>query len=123
MGNAVRASNLINMNMKEFNEAAPESEYNAICLKSMNYKTSLLYGEKMILLPNDLHKIMKFFIKHLRPLFIDDEKEPPHKRFLFTSSRGQKTHITHSNISQSLTITFRKAGVFNKETYVDFTSH
>ena len=49
MANATRASNIINVTIKDLKEAQPLEEYNgAYGMKSTKYKTSLLYGTKMM---------------------------------------------------------------------------
>ena len=89
LGNAVRSSNLINLNYRELKDVALAPEYNnARSIKSLNYKTSLLYGEKMILLPEVLYQLLVIYFEKLRPLFIQDDNEEDHERFIFTSSRG-----------------------------------
>ena len=116
LGNALRASNIINLTFYEFEAAVPEPDYeNGMSFRSANYKTSLLYGEKIILLPKECYQRMKFFVYHLRKQFIDDGHLKSHERRIFTSSRGNKETITDSNISQGITSAFEKSGVLTNE--------
>ena len=46
---------------------------NAKCIISIKYKTSMLYGKKMMVLPIDVFKILEIYITVLRPQIIDNK--------------------------------------------------
>lgn len=88
MGNAARSSNLSNITLYDLGEVTTEKDYNnAKCIRSEHYKTSLLYGDKLLLFPDYLFKQIQIYTEHMRPLFINDENQPARDRFLFTTSR------------------------------------
>jgi len=114
-GNAARASNIINITLEDFDNAQEEPEYHAMSIRSVNYKTSLLYGEKMLLFGKDLFFHIETYVKFCRPLLIRDEDKLQNERYLFTSSRPNNSNgrITHSALANSLTSTFQSANVLN----------
>ena len=118
--NACRSSNLINMTLYDFNMATTHEDFpNAKVVKSKRYKTSMLYGTKMVVFNEALHRHTELYIKHLRPLIISDDGFDDKERFLFTSSKASKstktTAMTQSLVSNSLTSTFREAEVYKDE--------
>lgn len=120
IGNAARASNLINMTLADVENASINEEYeNARSISSSNYKTSMLYGKKVLMLSEEVYQYLLSYIKYLRPLFVVDIGLPSHKRYVFTSSRTKKGDqygtVEHSLISNALTTTFKAAGVFDKD--------
>ena len=44
---AARSSNLQNMTIYDLEEAKEDKDYDAMCVRSLQYKTSLLYGGKI----------------------------------------------------------------------------
>ena len=81
--NAARASNLMKITIDDVKNARPHEDLNAHVFKSSKYKTSIIYGSKMMVVPNDLYPIILQFVEKLRPI-INGSRE---NRFLFTSSR------------------------------------
>ncbi|XP_066924389.1 titin homolog isoform X3 [Clytia hemisphaerica] len=109
MGNAARASNLINLCQQEVNNAELEEEFDAYAISSINYKTSLLYGVKKLLLGKDLFQQLNNYIKHLRPkITCDPDNDNLH---VFTSSR-EKGPMSHSAISNAMTTIFKSIPEF-----------
>ena len=96
--NAARSSNLCNITLKEFNNAYDDKEYKSKVMKNANYKTSLIYGGKLIVLNKDIHTLLKQYIDYYRPKIIEDAIEDDNKRFIFNTSR--KT-IALQQMSQS----------------------
>ena len=86
IGNAARASNIQNMTIKDMKKGTEDEEYEAICVRSCRYKTSLLYGEKKLLFGKDLFDQIKYYTENLRQLLCKDAKLEDHKRYLFTQS-------------------------------------
>jgi hypothetical protein len=116
-GNGARASNLQNITIYDLNSAEIDEEFDAVCVRSSMYKTSLLYGEKKLLFGRDLFKQITFYVENLRPMITKDELEEDHKRFLFTTSRKkeQTCQMTQSAVSNCLTKAFELAGVLCKD--------
>ena len=74
-GNACRASNLINITIEDFENDKKDNTYDAWSISSTNFKTSLLYGEKKILLGDDLYTHAGNFKKFLRHKITTDNKK------------------------------------------------
>ena len=105
-GNACRASNLINMTVQDVEKAHKEKAYDAWSFSSNNYKTSLLYGEKKILLGEDIYQQVVRFVKFLRPKISPSNTAKSSEQPLFTSVRGNGGFLTHSCISNAMTSLF-----------------
>ncbi|XP_066923244.1 uncharacterized protein [Clytia hemisphaerica] len=93
-GNATRSSNIINMTLQHVNEAKTSKEFDsnapAMIMKSDIYKTSIIYGDKLIVVPSDVFLQIQNYIKFVRPVLMSDDKKPDDKRLLFTSSRPKE---------------------------------
>ena len=115
--NCLRASNLMNIRLIDVEKITKHKEIDgAYVLTNDEYKVSMIYGAKIILLDEILYQQIQIFIKLFRPLLAADERLASIKRYLFTSSRiptnkplGVK--MDHSAISNALTSTFKKAKV------------
>ena len=115
--NCLRASNLMNIRLIDVEKITKHKEIDgAYVLTNDEYKMSMIYGAKIILLDEILYQQIQIFIKLFRPLLAADERLASIKRYLFTSSRiptnkplGVK--MDHSAISNALTSTFKKAKV------------
>lgn len=59
----------------------------AVVFQSKKYKTSLLYGTKVILIPKDMFAEMKTYVSQLRAHLNHDDDKSDSDRPLFTSSR------------------------------------
>ena len=106
--NATRASNLINLTLQDLKEAKHDAEFDALCILSKKYKTSLLYGRKAIVLPEELYGQLSNFVTHLRPRIADasDATLPDDEKAIFLCS-GSGSRMTHSTISNGLTHLFK----------------
>ena len=58
--NAARASNLMNITVSDVTDAKKHEEMPAFVFKSTKYKTSIIYGSKIMLVPEDLYP---FFVR------------------------------------------------------------
>lgn len=103
--NCLRASNLINMTIHDFQQAKKDNEIQGAYRFYINkYKTSLVYGEKVILVSDTLYDQMNSYITHVRPIITDG----------FTSSiedtkaRELMNQINHSLVSKCLSRSFKK---------------
>ena len=119
--NCLRASNLTNISLEDVKKIEKHHEIEeAWVLTNEEYKVSMIYGAKIILLDSILNEQIKNYIELFRPLVTADDHLADTKRYLFTSSRiftnkplGQK--MDHSAISNSLTAIFKKALVSDKK--------
>ena len=85
--NCLRVSNLMNMTIYDFQQANSDAEINgAYRFYNNKYKTSLVYGEKVILVSESLHDQIKTFITYVRPTLTDDKFRSAKLRYIFTSS-------------------------------------
>lgn len=103
LGNAARSSNIMNITLHDIQKSDMYNEYNAKAIRSNEYKTSLLYGEKLLLLPMDIFDQLENYIKNMRSLLLEDEDKEAHERYLFTTCRKNK--MTASAISNALSST------------------
>ena len=72
------------MSVYDVEEAKWDEEFSAFLLRNENYKTSLLYGAKIIVISECLHKLFKSYIKNCRPFFVD--KCPENKKQSYQKS-------------------------------------
>ena len=117
--NCLRASNLINMTIHDFQQAKKDNEIQgAYRFYNNKYKTSLVYGEKVILVSDTLHDQMNSYITHVRPIITDDKFRSAKLRYIFTSStedtkaRELMNQMNHSLVSKCLSRSFEKSKVF-----------
>ena len=123
--NALRASNLINMILKDFNAAKPDKEITeTFVFRSDKYKVSLIYGAKILLASQKLFQHIKLYMKYLRPLLKDDKHRLDRERYFFVASRsdaGDKkvVQLKHSTLTRCMTRSLERAGLFEgkKEIY------
>ena len=115
--NGARASNLINITTEDVTTAVEHEEFPAYVFKSKNYKTSIIYGTKIMVVPEDIYNFYKIFVNYVRPII-----SSPASKYLFTSSRDKadgSSCIEHSLISNGMTKSFQLANVLaNKSTRV-----
>ena len=115
--NCLRASNLMNISLQDVNKITKHEEIDgAYVLVNEEYKVSMLYGAKIILLDSILYEQLKLYIEVYRPIVSNDSKLHDQNRYVFASSRitttkplGQK--MDHSAISNAMTSAFSKAKV------------
>lgn len=88
--------------------------FSILIFRSEYYKTSLLYGDKMLLMSHDLFSQLNKYITFLRPLIVPD----PDCSYVFTSSRynPKEPRMTHSLVSGSLTATVKAANILAEKT-------
>ena len=114
--NALRASNLMNITLKEVQAAKKHGELDAFVFKNNKYKTSLIYGAKIILVPTLTYHHVQLYIKFLRPTILLDSHRALRDRYLFVASKQDtgKTlgTVSHSLITARLSRCFEKAGIF-----------
>ena len=85
--NCLRASNLKSITLKDLGKLIQMIKLTEHVLKNEKYKTSLLYGLKIILLSQTYLQQIKLYIENIRPFVTKDDKNHPSQRCLFTSSR------------------------------------
>ena len=96
--NCLRSSNLMNVTIHDFEQAKKHEEIeNAYTFTSTKYKTSLVYGAKIILVSRAVYMQLKIYVKMIRPILIEDETKSPKLRFIFTSSAKSKDRISGTN--------------------------
>ena len=114
--NALRASNLMNITLKEVQAAKKHGELDALVFKNNKYKTSLIYGAKIVLVPTLTYHHIQLYVKFLRPMILLDSHRALRDRYLFVASKQDtgKTlgTISHSLITDRLSRCFEKAGIF-----------
>ena len=110
IGNGLRASNIIELRVRDFMECATAPEYPGHkVVTNSSYKTSTIYGEKFIVVPNKLHDQFLFYEKHLHHLITAKKS----KRAFFPAST-ESLKMSQANVSSSLTASFNSAKVFTK---------
>ena len=73
--NACRTSNLSNLTLEDMLQASKEESFpDAMIIDQRKYKTSFVYGRKALVLPIDIFRQLQRYIKHYRPLLVDDER-------------------------------------------------
>ena len=75
--NALWASNLINITLREVQSAKQHQELDALVFKNNKYKSSLIYSAKIILVPTLTYKHIQLYVKYLRPTLILDSYRAP----------------------------------------------
>ena len=111
--NGLRASNLIQLHLKDAENAYGHKDYpGQMVIENSKYKTSSIYGEKLIVLPQALYQQLQKYIKYCRPLFTIGKKSS--RLFLPTSDSCK---LNQSNVSSSLSSSFQKARIFTNREY------
>ena len=86
--NCLRASDLESITLEDVGKIKSNDKIDRThVLKNKKYKTSMLYGAKIILLSQTHLQKIKFYIENIRPYVTKDDKKHPSQRCLFTSSR------------------------------------
>lgn len=115
--NCLRALNVINISLEDVHKIKKHDEIeDTWVLTNEEYKVSMIYGAKIILLDEILQKQLLLFVKIFRPIITKDDHLNDMQRFLFTSSRFTTSKplgvkMDHSAISNAMTATFWKAKV------------
>ena len=124
--NALRVSNIINVTLKEVEAAKKHDEFDAFAFKKNKYKTSLIFGEKIVLIPTLTYHHIKLYLKYLRPLILLDSHRVLRNRYLFVGSKQgpqkQAVQMSYSLILNRLLKCFEK-GVALGEDSLDSMAH
>ena len=114
--NRIWASNFINVTLQETQSAKKYEELDALVFKNNKYKTSLIYGATVILVPTLTDHHIQLYVKYLRPTLILDIHKALRDRHLFASSKNDETKNTskmiHSLVTTRFSKCFERAGVF-----------
>ena len=111
IGNGLRASNVIALRLSDFCGSSKVADYpghNIVVNDS--YKTSTIYGEKFIVVPNELLNHYSFYVKYLRHLIYEGNS----KRAFVTNG---KSKMSQTNVGSALTAAFKKSKIFSKSEY------
>ena len=120
--NCLRASTLMNITLADISRMNPHNEIDgAHVITNTKYKTSMIYGAKIILISTTHAEQIQLCIEHLRPFVSKDDQKDESQRFLLTSSRistekplGQQ--MDHSAIANAMASSFKKAKLFGNRT-------
>ena len=116
--NAARASNIFNITLAHVLAAEADAEYKgAMVLRSKKYKTSMLYGTKLLLLGKDIFVYLNKYIKYCRPVILgkaNKEDMSQKEKFLFVKTNNYQK-MEHTDVSKCLTSAFKKAKVFEND--------
>ena len=111
--NRLRPSNIINLRVEDIIKARSHEEYPGHrIISNSNYKTSTIYGEKYIIIPNDIYCQTMTYISNIRKVLSSNKSNR-----LFLPKGDTNSQMSQSNISTSLTSTFKKAGIFGAQEY------
>ena len=113
IGNGLRASNVLQLNIKDFENysVVPGYEGHKVIINDV-YKTSTIYGEKFIVMSDALYNHCKFYLAHLRKLVSKNDSMK-----LFLPSSGTAKKMNQTNVSASLTSSFKLAKVLKATEY------
>ena len=103
LGNATRCSNLRELRVSHFLQAVSSQLPNAMEINSDIYKTSLIYGRKIIHLPMEIFEELQTFIRSVRPEFVSAENP-----FVFSSMKFSKcitvlSQLAHTAVNRCIT--------------------
>ena len=107
----------MNISLQDVNKIAKHEEiHGAYNLVNEEYKVSMLYGAKIILLDSILYEQLKLYIEVYRPIVSNDSKLHDQNRYVFTWSRITTTKplgqtMDHSAISNAMRSAFSKVKV------------
>lgn len=117
--NCLMASNLMNISLDDVSKIKKHEEIDgAWVLTNDAYKTSMIYGAKIILLDSILLDQLKIVIKYFREEISNDSKIFNVRRYVFTWSREKfpgkvlGTRMDHSALANAMASSFQKAKVF-----------
>ena len=140
LANATRASNIINITLTDVMQAKADEEYfNAMVMSSPYYKTSMLYGEKKLVISRDIYKQILAYEKYCRPVIMGKSAKGNTSTtisttatsatataattktssknaydYLFLSKNTQEV-MKNSNVPKCLTRSFQLAGCFTDD--------
>ena len=112
IGNGLRASNILELRIKDVDNATVAEGYEGHKIITNNkYKTSTIYGEKFVVVSDSLYNQLRFYLNRLRPQF-----EGSSSSRLFVPTSGSLA-MTQTNISSSLTASFKNAAILKAAEY------
>ncbi|XP_065678320.1 uncharacterized protein LOC136093608 [Hydra vulgaris] len=110
--NATRSSNLINMTIQDFEDAYQDPEYpGAVIFRSDRYKTSMIYGTKIIVVDKELQQFLTTYVDFFLPVLLGQKTNKTSPLFATKS----KSSMTQSAVANGMTTSFKKAQVFDDE--------
>lgn len=112
IGNGLRSSNIIELGLNDFKHYTTAEDYpgHKIVVNDC-YKTSTIYGEKFIVVPDQLFDHYIFYAEKLRHLIYDGKS---HRAFV---PNGGRPYMNQSNVASALTSAFTKAKVLSEHEY------
>lgn len=111
--NGLRNSNLCNLQLEDVENYTLDPKYPGhMIVSNDDYKTSTIYGEKLIVIPKCIYKHVLLYIKYLRAK-ISKKKS----KYLFITSSPNNEMMSSADVGAALTASFLKATVFDKDEY------
>ena len=110
--NGLRSSNIIELRVEDVMEAtSAEGNPGYTSMINSKYKTSTIYGEKVIVMPNTLFDQLCIYKDIIRGLL-----NPASQDYLFVSASAPPPppNLTHASIGSALTSSFKSAIVLKK---------
>ena len=99
IGNGLRSSNIIESKMRDYNKHKVVAGYKGHkVLSNDTYKTSSVYGEKYIVISNQLYKHYQFYVAYLRNKICNTKS-----KHVFMAGSGLQKNMTQTNVASSLT--------------------
>ena len=109
--NGLRSSNILELRVKDVEDAKPAEGYPGyMSFINSHYKTSTIYGEKVIVLPNTIFKNLMCYSQEIRSTL-----NPSSNKYLFVSTDADR--MTHGAIGSAITSSFKLADVFSGSEY------
>ena len=92
--NGLRASNVIELRVKDALNAVTNKEYpGQKIIENEKYKTSSIYGEKLVAIPDALYQQLLLHIEHCRPMLLNIKKSTR----MFVCNENKPT-LSQSNV-------------------------
>ena len=115
IGDGLRASNVTQLRLKDFEEYKMVKDYAGHkVISNDNYKTRTIYGEKFIVVSDALFEHYSFYIHHLRTKVVSNVKST----CVFLTISSNKAEMSQSNVTTSLTASFKLANVLKRAGYL-----
>ena len=109
--NGLRASNIIELRLQDVDDAQPAEGFPGyMSLTNSQYKTSTIYGEKLIVLPDCTFQHLKLYRKTIRKFL-----NPQSDKYLFVATDAHQ--MSHGAIGSALTSSFSNARAFGDKEY------
>ena len=111
--NGLRASNLIELTLKDVENYSTNKEYpGQIIIRNDTYKTATIYGEKLVVIPSTVFTHLQIYIRLLRPMILESSSQ-----HLFVVSSSKRKCMSSADVGSALTASFKMAQVFTKNEY------